>query len=215
MFSSKKKPPSALNFPASPFSPIIRAIQPGIVTRYPEGEARAEGWERRKTTDGLRIGIGHDTHRLRHGGPLRLGGIDIPHDRQMVGHSDADVLLHAITDALLGAAALGDIGQMFPDTDPANRGRDSAEMLIAARDAVTAIGFRIINIDCIVFAQRPKLLPYRQTVRERIADILQIEPERIGLKGKTGEGVGPIGLEEAISAECVALLEKEIVARKT
>ena len=128
------------------------------------------------------------------GGPLRLGGIDIPHDRQMVGHSDADVLLHAITDALLGAAALGDIGQMFPDTDPANRGRDSAEMLIAARDAVKAIGFRIINIDCIVFAQRPKLLPYRQTVRERIADVLQIEPERIGLKGKTGEGVGPIGL---------------------
>ena len=139
---------------------------------------------------------------------LRLGGIDIPHDRQMVGHSDADVLLHAVTDALLGAAALGDIGQMFPDTDPANRGRDSAEMLLAARDAVAAIGFRIINIDCIVFAQRPKLLPYRQSVRERIADILQIESERIGLKGKTGEGLGPIGLEEAISAECVALLEK-------
>ena len=137
-----------------------------------------------------------------------MGGVDIPHDRQAVGHSDADVLLHAITDALLGAAALGDIGQMFPDTDPVNRGRDSAEMLIAARDAVTAIGFRIINIDCVVFAQRPKLLPYRQAVRERIADILQIESERIGLKGKTGEGVGPVGLEEALSAECVALLEK-------
>jgi len=127
----------------------------------------------------------------------------------MIGHSDADVLLHAITDALLGAAALGDIGQMFPDTDPANRGHDSAKMLSAAQDAVTAIGFRIINIDCVVFAQRPKLLPYRQTIRERIADILQIEPERIGIKGKTGEGIGPIGLEEAISAECVALLEKK------
>jgi len=137
-----------------------------------------------------------------------MGGIDIPHDRQMIGHSDADVLLHAVTDALLGAAALGDIGQMFPDTDPANRGRDSAKMLIAARDAVAAIGFRVINIDCIVFAQRPKLLPYRQAIRERIAELLQIEPERIGLKGKTGEGIGPIGLEEAISAECVALLEK-------
>ena len=98
---------------------------------------------------------------------------------------------------------------MFPDTDPANRGRDSAEMLIAARDAVTAIGFRVVNLDCIVFAQRPKLLPYRQAVRERIGDILQVEPERIGLKGKTGEGVGPIGREEAISAECVALLEKK------
>jgi 2-C-methyl-D-erythritol 2,4-cyclodiphosphate synthase len=139
---------------------------------------------------------------------MRLGGVDIPHDRQLVGHSDADVLLHALTDALLGAAALGDIGQMFPDTDPINRGRDSAAMLVAARDAIAAIGFRIINIDCIVFAQRPKLLPYRQAVRERIADILQIEPERVGLKGKTGEGLGPIGLEEAISAECVALLEK-------
>ena len=138
-----------------------------------------------------------------------MGGVNIPHDRQLVGHSDADVLLHAVTDALLGAAALGDIGQMFPDTDPANRGRDSAMMLNAARDAVSAIGFRIINVDCIVFAQRPKLLPYRQTIRERLADILQIEPERIGLKGKTGEGVGPIGLEEVISAECVALLEKK------
>ena len=156
----------------------------------------------------MRIGIGHDTHRLQQGGPLRLGGINIPHDRQLVGHSDADVLLHAITDALLGAAALGDIGQMFPDTDPVNRGRDSAEMLIAARDAVSTIGFRIVNIDCIVFAQRPKLLTYRQAVRERIGDILQIEPERIGLKAKTGESVGPVGREEAISAECAALLEK-------
>ena len=107
----------------------------------------------------MRIGIGHDTHRLRCGDTLRLGGINIPHDKQMVGHSDANVLLHAVTDALLGAAALGDIGQMFPDTDPGNRGRDSAEMLIAARDAVMSLGFRIVNIDCIVFAQRPKLPP--------------------------------------------------------
>jgi len=124
----------------------------------------------------------------------------------MIGHSDADVLLHAVTDALLGAAALGDIGQMFPDTEPVNRGRDSAEMLLAACDAVRALGFHVINIDCIVFAQRPKLLPYRQTIRQRVADILKIDPERVGLKAKTGEGVGPIGLEEAISAECVALL---------
>ena len=130
----------------------------------------------------------------------------------MVGHSDADVLLHAVTDALLGAAALGDIGQMFPDTEASNRGRDSAEMLAAARDAVTGVGYRIINIDCIIFAQRPKLLPFRDTMRERMAKILQIEPEQIGLKGKTGEGVGIIGLEEAISAECVALLEKTVGA---
>ena len=138
---------------------------------------------------------------------MRLGGIDIPHDRQAIGHSDADVLLHAVIDALLGAAALGDIGQMFPDTDPANRGRDSAEMLSAALDAIAAIGWRIVNVDCIVFAQRPKLLPHRQAIRERLADILGIEPERIGLKGKTGEHVGLIGTEEAIAAQCVALSE--------
>ena len=137
---------------------------------------------------------------------MRLGGIDIPHDRESIGHSDADVLLHAVIDALLGAAALGDVGQMFPDTDPANRGRDSAEMLRAARDAVAAVGWRIGNLDCIVFAQRPKLLPHRQIIRQRIAEVLDVDPERVSLKGKTGEQVGPIGQEEAIAAQCVALL---------
>ena len=139
----------------------------------------------------MRVGIGHDTHRLRPGGPLRLGGVDIPHDRESVGHSDGDALLHAVIDALLGAAALGDIGQMFPDTDPENRGRDSAEMLRAALDAVAAVGWRIVNIDCIVFAQRPKLLPHRQAIRQRLADILDIEVERVGLQAKTGEGSAP------------------------
>ena len=157
----------------------------------------------------MRVGIGHDTHRLAPGGPLRLGGIDIPHDKGLVGHSDADVLIHAVVDAILGAAALGDIGQMFPDTDPANRGRDSAEMLCAARDAVAAVGWRIVNLDCIVFAQRPKLLPHRQTIRKRLADLLDIDPDRVSLKGKTGEHVGPIGQEKAIAAECVALLESK------
>jgi 2-C-methyl-D-erythritol 2,4-cyclodiphosphate synthase len=155
----------------------------------------------------VRVGIGYDLHRLRPGGPLRLGGVDIPHDRESVGHSDGDALLHAIVDALLGAAALGDVGQMFPDTDPENRGRDSAEMLTAALDAVTTLGWKIVNIDCIVFAQRPKLLPHRQTVRQRVADILGIEVERVGLQAKTGEGIGPIGREEAVAAQCVALLE--------
>jgi 2-C-methyl-D-erythritol 2,4-cyclodiphosphate synthase len=117
------------------------------------------------------------------------------------------VLLHAVVDALLGAAALGDIGQMYPDTDPANRGRDSGEMLAAARDAVRALGWHIVNIDCIVFAQRPKLLPYRQSIRQRLADLLQIDVERVSLKGKTGEHVGPVGLEEVISAQCVSLLQ--------
>jgi 2-C-methyl-D-erythritol 2,4-cyclodiphosphate synthase len=115
--------------------------------------------------------------------------------------------LHAVIDALLGAAALGDVGQMFPDTDPENRGRDSAEMLAAALEAVAAVGWTIVNIDCIVFAQRPKLLPHRQAIRKRLADILDIDVERVGLQAKTGEGVGPVGREEAIEAQCVALLE--------
>ena len=157
-------------------------------------------------TDASRVGIGHDTHRLREGGPLRVGGIEIPHDKSAVGHSDADVLLHAVTDALLGAAALGDIGDMFPDTDPANRGRDSAHMLQAAAARVRRHGYEIVNLDCIVFAQRPKLAAYKQSIRERIAGILSILPEQVGVKAKTGEGEGPVGREEIIQAQCVALL---------
>ncbi len=162
---------------------------------------------RNQATDGMRVGIGHDTHRLRPGGPLRLGGIDIPHDRESIGHSDGDALLHAVIDALLGAAALGDVGLMFPDTDPDNRGRDSGEMLTTALEAVSGLGWKIVNIDCIVFAQRPKLLTHRQAIRQRIADILEIEVERVGLQAKTGEGIGLIGNEEAFAAQCVALLE--------
>lgn len=156
----------------------------------------------------MRVGIGHDTHRLGQGGPLLLGGIEIPHDRHLVGHSDADVLLHAITDALLGAAALGDIGELFPDTDPANLGRDSADMLRQAASRTRGAGYSIINLDCIVFAQRPKLTPHKDAIRRRIAEILEIEPGCIGLKAKTGEGIGEIGREEAMMAQCVALLEE-------
>jgi 2-C-methyl-D-erythritol 2,4-cyclodiphosphate synthase len=158
------------------------------------------------TTSGARIGIGHDTHRLAPGGPLRLGGIDVPCDRSAVGHSDADVLLHAVTDALLGAASLGDIGELFPDTDPQNRGRDSGEMLARVRDQVAAKGFEIVNVDCIVFAERPKLSAYKLAIRASLAALLGIGPECVGVKAKTGEGVGPVGREEAIMAECVVLL---------
>ena len=160
------------------------------------------------TSFNLRVGIGEDSHRTAPGGPLRLGGIDVPHDRKLVGHSDADVLLHAVTDALLGAAALPDIGRMFPDTDAANRGRDSAEMLAAAAQKVLERNYRVVNLDCVVHAQRPKLADYEDAIRHRIAGILNVSPFQIGLKAKTGEGVGPIGLQEAISAECVVLLEK-------
>jgi len=155
----------------------------------------------------MRVGIGHDTHRLAAGGPLRLGGIDIPHDRHALGHSDADVLLHAITDALLGAAALGDIGELFPNTDPANKGRDSAEMLRQAAGRVVAAGFKVENLDCIVFAERPKLGPHKQAICRRIAEILSLQPTQVGVKAKTGEGVGEIGREEIIVAQCVALVE--------
>ncbi len=154
----------------------------------------------------MRVGIGHDTHRLAAGGPLRLGGIDIPHDQHAVGHSDADVLLHAITDALLGAAALGDIGELFPDTDPANKDRDSAEMLRQAAARVVAAGFVIENLDCIVFAERPKLGPQKQVIRGRVAEILSLQPTQVSVKAKTGEGLGEIGREESIAAQCVALL---------
>ena len=155
----------------------------------------------------MRVGIGHDTHRLAAGGPLRLGGIDIDYDAHLVGHSDADVLLHAITDALLGAAALGDIGEMFPDTDPRHQGRDSAEMLQLAYQRVREDGYRVGNLDCVVFAQRPKLVPHKQTIRQRIASLLELDVGQVGLKGKTGENVGPVGRGEAIMAECIVLLE--------
>ncbi len=137
-----------------------------------------------------------------------MGGVDVPHDRQLVGHSDADVLLHAVTDALLGAAALPDIGRLFPNTDEANRNRDSAEMLAVAATKVAEASFRIENLDCVVRAERPKLADYIDAIRHRITGILQLNPHQIGLKAKTGEGVGPVGREETIEARCVALLEK-------
>jgi 2-C-methyl-D-erythritol 2,4-cyclodiphosphate synthase len=156
----------------------------------------------------IRVGLGHDTHRLGPGDGLVLGGVRIPHDRTAIGHSDADVLLHAITDALLGAAGLGDIGEMFPDSDPANRGRDSGTMLRAAADRLQAAGWRIANLDCVIFAQRPKILPHRPAIRRRIADVLGIDEAAVWLKAKTGESVGPIGEELAIGAECVVLIER-------
>lgn len=155
----------------------------------------------------MRIGLGEDTHRLIEGGPLRLGGIDIPHDRQAVGHSDADVLLHAVTDALLGAAGLTDIGQLFPNTAEENRGRDSAEMLWLAYEQVMEAGYQVANLDCVVAAEQPKLAPHKIKIRQRIAEILSLTIEQVNVKAKTGEGVGPIGEQQVIEARCVALLE--------
>jgi 2-C-methyl-D-erythritol 2,4-cyclodiphosphate synthase len=156
----------------------------------------------------LRIGFGHDTHRVQAGGPLRLGGIDIDCPLELVGHSDADVLLHAITDSLLGAAGLGDIGELYPDDEPANRNRDSGEMLAAAYRLVTQNGWQLVNLDCVVLAERPKLQPFRERMRTRIADLLHARAEQIGLKGKTGEKTGPIGQGQIMHAMCVSLLRK-------
>ncbi len=161
----------------------------------------------------LRIGLGHDTHRLEPGGPLRLGGIDIEFDHQLVGHSDADVLLHAITDSILGAANLGDIGEMFSDQDPVNRRRDSAEMLSAAHQRLTLAGWQIVNLDCVVLAERPKLLPYKSQISARIAAILGLSPDQVGLKGKTGEKTGDIGQGKIIQAMCVCLLTSRTEAK--
>ncbi len=169
-------------------------------------EVLREAFKGGTSTALLRIGIGHDTHRLGDGGPLRIGGVTIPFDRHLIGHSDADVLLHAITDALLGAAALGDIGELFPDTDELNRHRDSAEMLRLAWQQVQRQGYQIANLDCIVFAQRPKLGPHKMAIRAAIAGILAIDVSQVGLQAKTGEAVGPVGREEALMAECVVLL---------
>ena len=164
-------------------------------------------------TSEFRIGLGEDRHRLSEpsqgdGGPLRLGGVAIPHDRHLVGHSDADVLLHAITDALLGALALHDIGQLFPNDQEENRDRDSAEMLAAAAARMTDAGYRIVNLDCVLLAQRPRIADYKEAIRQRIASLLEIAPEQVGLKAKTGEFVGAIGREDAIDARCVALLAR-------
>ena len=159
--------------------------------------------------DSLRVGIGHDTHRLEAGGPLRLGGVDLPSDFHAVGHSDADALLHAITDAVLGAAAMGDIGELYPDTSPDNKGRDSADMLAESVARARQSGFRIVNLDCIVFLERPKLALHKEKIADRIADIVGLPPFRVGLKAKTGEGLGPVGQSQAIMTQCVALLCRE------
>ncbi|MCA9133620.1 MAG: 2-C-methyl-D-erythritol 2,4-cyclodiphosphate synthase [Planctomycetales bacterium] len=154
----------------------------------------------------IRVGLGHDTHRIEAGGPLRLGGLDVAVDFHLAGHSDADVLLHAVTDSLLGAANLGDIGELFPDDDPANRGKDSAVMLLAAQQRVTQAGWKIMNIDCVVLAERPRLLPLKGAMCQRLAEILQLEPQRIAIKGKTGEKTGDVGSGKIMQAICTCLL---------
>jgi 2-C-methyl-D-erythritol 2,4-cyclodiphosphate synthase len=155
-----------------------------------------------------RVGIGYDVHRLAAGRPLVLGGVTILAERGLLGHSDADVALHAIMDAILGAAALGDIGQQFPPGDPAYLNIDSRRLLAAVRDLVAARGWRIVNLDCTIVAERPKIMPHTAAMRAAIGDTLGLAPDAIGIKATTNEGIGFIGREEGIAALAVALLSR-------
>ena len=154
----------------------------------------------------IRIGEGWDIHALVEGRKLMLGGVEIPHTKGLLGHSDADALLHAITDALLGAAALGDIGRHFPDTDPRYQGADSALLLQDAYMLVRQQGWELGNLDCTVIAQAPKLAPHISAMRERIASILGVYVEQINVKAKTAERMGPVGEGLAMEARAVVLL---------
>jgi 2-C-methyl-D-erythritol 2,4-cyclodiphosphate synthase len=154
----------------------------------------------------FRVGQGYDVHALAPGRKLILGGVTIPHTNGLLGHSDADALLHAITDALLGAAGLGDIGHMFPDSDEKWRGADSRVLLRGALEAVRAAGWRVGNVDCTVIAQAPRIAPYVASMRENIAADLDVAPGCVNVKGKTTERLGFVGRREGIAAEAIALL---------
>ena len=156
----------------------------------------------------MRIGHGYDVHRLVEGRKLILGGVEIPFEKGLDGHSDADVLVHAVMDALLGAAALGDIGKLFPDNDDAYRGADSVELLKKVRNVLQEHGWKPGNLDATVIAQRPKLAPYIDTMRKRIADALETDAENVSVKATTEERLGFTGSGEGIAAHAVCLIER-------
>ncbi|MFB8788496.1 MAG: 2-C-methyl-D-erythritol 2,4-cyclodiphosphate synthase [Potamolinea sp.] len=157
----------------------------------------------------IRIGNGYDIHQLCEGRPLILGGVKIEHELGLLGHSDADVLTHAIMDAMLGALSLGDIGHYFPPTDPKWKGADSLVLLSQVNQLIQTQGWQIGNIDSVVVAERPKLKPHIKTMRDRLANVLALQPDQIGIKATTNEKLGPVGREEGISAYAVALLIKD------
>ena len=157
---------------------------------------------------GVRIGHGYDVHRLVEGRRLILGGVDVPWERGLLGHSDADVLTHAVMDALLGAAGLGDIGQHFPDTDPAYAGADSLKLLAHVVALLRERGFTVGNVDATVLAQRPKLAPHIPQMRDNLARTMEVGPEQVNVKATTEEGLGFTGSGEGMAAHAVALIEK-------
>ena len=156
----------------------------------------------------MRIGYGYDSHRFEKGRPLMLGGVNIPGAEGLKGHSDADVLIHAVIDALLGAATLGDIGSHFPDTDPKWKGADSALLLKQVVEEVVAAGYAIGNVDATVICERPRLRPHVDTIRARLAELLRVDVSRVSVKGKTNEKMDDVGAGLGIEVHCVALLEE-------
>ena len=157
----------------------------------------------------IRFGMGYDVHRLVEGRKLILGGVEVPYEKGLLGHSDADVLLHAVTDALLGAAALGDIGRHFPDTDPRFEGADSLKLLVHAMGLIREKGYEVGNIDATIVAQRPKLAPYIENMRDNIANALGVDKDQINVKATTEEKLGFTGSGEGMSAYAVAGIEKK------
>jgi 2-C-methyl-D-erythritol 2,4-cyclodiphosphate synthase len=154
------------------------------------------------------LGIGYDSHRLAAGRRLVIGGVEIPHERGLEGHSDADVLAHAIVDALLGAAGLGDIGTHFPDTDERWRGADSIKLLRQVAAMLDERGLRVGNVDCTVIMEAPKLAPHRDAIKARLAGALAVSPARVNVKASTGEGIGFVGRGEGVAALAIAALEQ-------
>ncbi len=156
----------------------------------------------------MRVGLGYDLHRTIIGRPLVLGNITIPHEKGLEGHSDADIVVHALIDALTGAAGLPDVGQLFPNTDPRYKNINSAELLMATLAAFKGAGWRLVNADFVVLAQRPMLSPYKPAMIKRLAELLGVKETQVNLKGKTGERVGSVGKEKAMACQCVVLIER-------
>jgi 2-C-methyl-D-erythritol 2,4-cyclodiphosphate synthase len=156
----------------------------------------------------LRVGLGHDLHPFAEGRPLVIGGVELPHPRGLAGHSDADVLTHAVVDAILGAAALGNIGEHFPDSDSRFRGASSLELLSQSMGMVRAAGWRLVNLDAVVTAEEPRLQPHLARMSETLASCLGVDASRVSVKATSPEGLGALGRREGVSAQAVALLEE-------
>jgi len=159
----------------------------------------------------IKVGFGYDIHRLKKGRRFLLGGVEIPFPKGEDGHSDGDVLSHAVIDALLGACALGDIGELFPSSDPAYKNADSMKLLRNAYDLIIKNGWKAVNLDCVIICEKPKILPYRDIIRKSLADALNLPAENVFLKGKTAEKLGPAGKGKAVEAYAVCLMEREFI----